>query len=539
MRTRLMFIFFACWFVFGTANSVFCASSPTPEGEVVIAVASMAREIWTPLDGSWPEQSPMGMWNEKLIYRGIGKDEKLYGGLAESWKISDDGKTYTFNIRKGVNFNEGYGPFTANDVLFSFQLCGRKDSLNVNKHIVTDWISSMEVVNPYVFKIILKEPNPTFLTMLSDFMPFLMMVSERYYKEVGEKQAMKHPVGTGPFVFKEHVLGDHLTVEAVNNHWRKTPEFKKITIKIVPEQGSRVSMLKAGEADFIELSTSNVKEVEDAGFKIISSPSTSYFSLMFGGQVLKSRDGWDPKVPWAQEDKERALKVRKALSLAIDKEEIIKYILKGKASPLAVHEFAPGGYYTDPAWKPYPYNPKEAKRLLVEAGYPNGFEQPIIMLLCTLAGRAEMPDVGEAVAQYWEKNLGLKVKRQPIEYATYRDIYSARSPKMKWTTMVLGSTPYVEPVIYSSLAALTTTHLHQMSESIEQDELVKSCMTEKNPEVRKAKMLKLGQYYYDNYICCPIAAKDTIWGASRRVANWYLNSMNGYLHNVEYIVKKK
>ncbi len=537
MRKSLLFLF-SILVIITLIPDVSMGQKAKPEGKVVIADSTIGREIWTPLDGTMPEQYPMGMWNEKLVYRGVGGDQKLYGGLAESWTVSPDGLNYTFQIRKGINFNEGWGPFTAEDALFSLKLVGREDSLNVNKHIIRDWVRSMEAVNPHLLKITLKEPHPDFIYQLSDFYPYLMMVSKKYFETVGEKKAAKHPVGTGPWIFKEHILGDHLTIEAVENHWRKTPEFKTVVVKIVPEQGTRIAMLRAGEADLIALSTPFIKEVEGAGYKVISNPGATYFTLMFGGLTLPNREGYDPTAPWAQPDAEKARKVRKALCLAVNKKEIIDYILKGRGSPVAVHNFAPGGLNTNPAWNPYPYDPAEAKKLLAEAGYPRGFEKPIKMFLYSMPGRPELPEVGEAVAQYWEK-IGLRVDRQPIDWTTWRDMSYSRSKGIRWTAHVLGSTPYLEPVVWYNVAAQTTVRVHQMMESLELDKLTHSAATEIHPERRKQKQLDLGQYIYDNYFCSPIAMKDSLWGSSPRVEGWTLNNLNSYLHNLEYIQRKK
>lgn len=538
MKKGIIFFMFALLWGVSLIPMVFAAATPKPEGEIVLAVSSLGREIWGPLDGAMSEQYPAGMWNEKLLYRGQGSDEKIYGGLAESWTVSNDKLTYTFKIRKGIQFNEGWGPFTAEDALYSLQLIGREDSLNVNKHIIRDWTKKLEVVDPYTLRLTLKDPHPDLVYWLSDYYPYLMMVSKKHYESVGIRNAAKHPVGTGPWVFKEHVLGDHLTVEAVDNHWRKTPEFKRVTMKIVPELGTRIAMLRAGEAALASISTASIKEVENANFKILTTAGAAVYSLMFGGLVLPTREAYDPTCPWAQKDTERALKVRKAMSLAINRQEILDYILKGKGNPFAVHEFMPGGTFTNPAWKPYPYDPKEAKRLLTEAGYPNGFEKPITMYLYTFSGREEQLDIGEAISQYWER-IGLKVKRQRIEFESWKDIYYTRSKGEQWSVHVLGSTPYPEPVVYYGNAALTTTRVHQPFESLETDKMINSASTEIDPELRKQKQLALGQYIYDNYLIYPIALKDVLWAASGKVSGWSMNSINPYLHNLEYIHRAK
>jgi len=291
---------------------------PGEQEEVVVATSTLGREIWTPLAGSMPEQFPAQQWYEYLLYRGVGDDTNLYPGLAESWSISADMLTYTFNIRQDVEFNEGWGPLTAEDVLYSYQLIGSEESTNALRWLIVEYIEDMEVVSPYVFRVKLYKPYVNFLMSVSSRLPYLMIVSKKYFEAVGAEEAMRHPVGSGPFVWKKHVLGDYIESEAVDNHWRKTADFKTLKLKIVPEQGARIAMLRAGEADLIELSTLFVDEVEAAGFKVLNNPGASFYTLHFGGLCLPERAGWDPDSPWGYQDDpvkaERALMVRKALA---------------------------------------------------------------------------------------------------------------------------------------------------------------------------------------------------------------------------------
>jgi peptide/nickel transport system substrate-binding protein len=517
--------------------AVHLCAEEKPQGELIIAISTLGREIWTPIDGTMAEQYPALMFYDTLLLRGTGEDQNFYPGLAESWTVSDDNLTYTFNIRKGVEFHEGWGPFTAEDALYSLKLIGSERSHNAYRNVVNEWIDSMEAVSPYVFRVKLKSPHTNFLLNLSNFAPFMMMVSKKYFETEGPDKAAKHPVGTGPFVLKKHKVGDFLEVEAVDQHWNKTAEFKKITIRIVPELSTRIAMLKAGDADAIDITTSIVDEVKASGFDIVRNPGASFYTLLFGGQVLPEREAYDPTIPWTDDkEPERSLKVRKALSLAVNKQAIIDYILKGNAGPFAVNMFAPGSIFTDPEWKPYPYDPEEAKRLLAEAGYPNGFEKPIKMHLFTLPGRAELPDCGEAVAMDWEK-IGLKVDRVPIDWGAFRSAWYSRSKIQRWGTCVLGITPWPDPLMYYHAEDITSPHFHAF-ESQKTHQMILDGMAEVDPAKRRQKTMALGQYIYDNYLCCPIAMKDTVWATSDTVSGWTMNSLCTYLHNVEYIHRK-
>src|SRR5262249_48955782 len=155
------------------------------------------------------------------------------------------------------------------------------------------------------------------------------------------------------------------------------------------------------------------REAEAAGLQILRIPGAGIYHVQLGGQLLPTRDTFDPNVPWVGDPKdeasqERALKVRKALNLAVDKRAVASAVFEGEGEPGLVPYFLPGTEFVPADLKPYPYDPQEAKRLLAEAGYAQGFSREIEMLLMPWPGRAEMADVGEVVAGFWERNLGLK-----------------------------------------------------------------------------------------------------------------------------------
>jgi len=535
-RSLLFIGFFFTFFVVLSAYSEISAASK-PEGELIIGISSLGREIWSPVDGTMEEQYPAVMFYDYLLLRGTGNDEKVYPGLAEKWEVSKDKLTYTFYLRKDVKFNEGMGPFTAEDAKYSIELVGSEKSHSAFKNMVNEWIESIKVVNPHVLQVKLKSPHVDFLLNISNFQPFMMVVSKKYFEAVGPEKAGKHPIGTGPFVFKEHKAGNYLRVEAVENHWKKTSEFKTVTIKLVPELSTRIAMLKAREADAIDISTTIAEEVKASGFRLASNPGASFYTLLFGGQVLPKREAYDPKVPWANDkEPEKSLKVRKALSLAVNKEQIIKYILKGNARQFGVNGFSPGSEFADPTWKPYPYNPEEAKKLLAEAGYPKGFDKPIKMYLFTLPGRIELPDCGEVVAMDWER-IGLKVDRVPIEWGAFRSGWYSRGKIHQWGTTVLGITPFPDPLMYYKAEDIDSPHFHAF-ESMKTHEMIEAGLSEVEMEKRLELTKKLGQYTYDNYLCCPIAMKDTVWAVSDKVSGWTMNSLCSYLHNIQYVHRK-
>ena len=225
--------------------------------------------------------------------------------------------------------------------------------------------------------------------------------SKRHIESAGEQGAERHPVATGPWKFVEHVRGDRIVYEAVENHWRATPHFKRLVFLKVPEPATRMAMLRAGSVDVIEIGGEYVEELKKVGVRTLVMPNVSWVYIILGGQ-WPTKATYDPKVPWAQPDADRARKVRLALNLAVDKQAIMQRMLGGLGSVVGSwHTYPSDPWATDALKKPFPHDPARAKALLTEAGYPNGFE--VTMNLTAWPGRGYLPDVGEAVATYWEK----------------------------------------------------------------------------------------------------------------------------------------
>lgn len=348
----------------------------------------------------------------------LDKDFKIVPRLAESWQSSPDGKEWTFKLRKGVKFTDGT-PFNASVVKFNIErLLDPKVKVLLRGYI--DQVAKVEVVDEYTVKMILKYPHAPFLARLSSASNAMM--SSAAIQKYGADIA-RNPVGTGPYKVKEWVKGDKLVLERNEEYWGEKPAIKTITFKPVPDNNTRLAMLEAGDADIIV----RVPPVEydrlskNDKLKVVRSNSTReiYMVLNVNNQYLKD------------------VRVRQALNYAVNKEEIVKGILKdaGKAvdSPLLAEMFP---YKKVGA---YEFNPAKAKQLLAEAGYPNGFK----LTIHHPVGRyLEDKRVIEAVQGYL-KNVGVDAELKTMEWAAYLAFVRKPADQAETQAFLMGWGPWI------------------------------------------------------------------------------------------------
>jgi len=295
---------------------------------------------------------------EKPIIEGlIGFNEKMeqIPQLAEKWDASPDARVYTFYLRKGVKFHDGT-PFNAAAVKANFDRI-RNPENKLRRYTLYKIISQIDVIDDSTVRFTLAEP---FGAMIATFAHPAGGINspaavEKYGKDYG-----KNPVGTGPYKFLEWVPNDHLTLVKNPDYWDKNTEAKvdKIIVKPVPEDGTRIAMLQKGDAQFINAVPYSMAEVVKGDRNLSLAESESIYTFWVAMNVQKK--------PFND------LRVRQALNYAINKEAIIKAVLRGHGKQ-ADSPLAPRVWGYTPV-KTYPYDPAKAKALLAEAGYPNGFK---------------------------------------------------------------------------------------------------------------------------------------------------------------------
>jgi peptide/nickel transport system substrate-binding protein len=322
--------------------------------------------------------------------------------LAESWTVSADQKTYEFKLREGLKFHNG-DPFTAEDVKFSFHRAkGSK--------VLHEKVREVVVVGPTRVRFVLHEAWPDFMTFYGTMVTGAgWVVPKKYVEQVGNDGFKKHPIGLGPYKFVSNNPGVELVMEANESYWRKMPSVKRLVFKSVIESTTRMAMLKRGEVDVAYLlDVPQAEEVKrDPNLKLAFSGGIATFFLDF-------LDQWDPKSPWADK------RVRQAANYAIDRQALSEAETLGASKPAGNH--VPRSFEFALPLEPYPYDPARAKKLLAEAGYPNGFD----------AGELhQLPpyfSLGEAIVNYFQA-VGIRIRMRSMERAAYFALIQSKKAK--------------------------------------------------------------------------------------------------------------
>ena len=445
---------------------------------------------------------------------------------------------WVFTLRKGVQFHNGQGELTTEDVAYSYERYLDEKSIASNKPILQRIVERLEIVGPHEVVFHLKAPDVTFGGRLSNGQ--FGVVSKKYLQAVGDAEAMAKPVGTGPFRLIEHKRSESVSFEAVVPHWRHTAGFAQLLLRRVPDQSARLAMLRGGEVDITEIPFKLKREAEAAGLKFLRGQGAAVYHVQLGGQLLPTRETFDASVPWVGDPKdpaaqERALKVRKALNLAVDKQAIIDAVFEGEGDQGISPYYGPNTKFVPEELKPYPYDPAGAKKLLAEAGYAQGFSREIEMLIRPWPGRAEMADVGEAVAGFWERNLGLKIKRRPMDFNTYAQNVGAPK-KSPWVTWAHGYTPrpLAEPIAGMETWLTSEARYNSAVESPLIDGLAAKIRASVDPEKRVLEYRAMARAYHENWFAVPIASVPSLYAYDPKViGDWPLQPGEAYISGYE------
>ena len=415
--------------------------------------------------------------------------QSMSPSLAESWTVSKDGLAYEFVLRKGVRFHNG-DPLGAEDVKFSFERYKGGGAAALKARV-----AAVEVVDAHRVRFRLKQPWPDFMTFYATpATSAAWIVPKKYVERVGDDGFKKAPVGAGPYRFVSFTPGIELVVEAFDGYWRTTPAVKRLVFKSVPDDSTRLVMLKRGETDIAAgFRGPNAEEVKRTpGLTLrVTLPTVS--------QWVVFTEQWDPRSPWADR------RVRLAANLAIDRKAFsdAEFLGHGRpASSIIPRDF--DFYWTPPA---YPYDPARAKQLLVEAGYPKGFDAVELATDVTFAPESEAVINGL-------RTVGIRARLRPLERASF---YKADQDKQFKHLVRVGSG--------AAGNAATRIEAFVISGGIRAyggypdiDALFRDQAVETDRRRREALLHKIQQLMHERAMFAPIVEQAVLTGVGPRVA---------------------
>ncbi|MEN6318393.1 MAG: peptide-binding protein [Syntrophaceae bacterium] len=373
-----------------------------------------------------------------LIYNGLvkyDKDVNIVGDLAESWDVSKNGLVITFHLRKGVKWHDGH-PFTAGDVLYTYQV-------TIDPKTPTPYagdflkVKKVEVLDDHTFRVTYDKPfAPALMSWGSAILPKHLLAG----KDITTSPLARHPIGTGPYIFKEWIPGQKIVLISNPDYFEGRPYIDGSIMRIIPDTATMFLELRANGIDRMNLTPLQyTRQTENNLFR---KSFNKYRYLSFSYTYL----GYNLKNPLFTDKR-----VRQAIAYGINKDEIIEGVLLGLGKE-ATGPFKPGTWVYNPNVETYLYNPEKAKELLAAAGWKdtngdgivdnNG--QPFVFEIITNQGNEIRAKCAEIIQRRLAE-IGIKVKIRVLEWAAFVNDFIN---KRRFDATILGWSIPLDPDIY-------------------------------------------------------------------------------------------
>ena len=427
-------------------------------------------------------------------------------GLATDWKLADDKLSFTLHLREGVTFHDG-SDFTSEDVKFTLEYYAGDTSNQGDKNLLVRYVDSVETPDDYTVTVNFKAPVAEFEYLLSSNGTGTgLILPSDYFTEVGEEEFGRNPIGTGPFVFDSYSAGDQITYTKNADYWGDQPNYDTLVVKQYSEESTRVAALQAGDIDFAPISSNSVLTVDGVnGVRVEEASYSTTLGLFISGSYQETGEAT------------QNADVRKALSLAINRQEIVDTIFEGNAVAAGVWGLFPFTYGYDGSHDEVAeYNPEKAKELLTQAGYPDAFANPTVKFYL-VSSTEYTDDVAQAIVGYW-KEIGVDttiVQTDRVELSSLR----RENPS---SDAFAGAVYFFEPPKkYSSYDAFapffpSTSLIHLTSDNAVVDQGVADIISLEGAE-REAKVNEVLGALDEEAVVVPLVYPGSYYGVSDRV----------------------
>ena len=524
------------------------ASTEGPTGTLRIALDEIGPPRWIPKLQGAPQNSVNNTTFGESIWAKA-PDGSLEGILLDSWEISEDGTQWTLNFREGIPFHYGYGEFTAADFIWTMENSVEEGTTegqaeNYRRQFFAEG-GGMTLVDDYTVLVDTVVPAPDFtwqITLASATQMGKAIFSKAYHDDVGADNAgTAQAVGTGPWLSISHETSGTWRFEAVEDHWRKAPNFAELHYIEISEESTRLANFQSGRLDTAKFNLESVAVLEEscADCKFMTSIGGQLFIIVHGQMYVERDDLPTPRrsdLPWISTsgdvnspEWEKARLVREAMSVAIDRELLVETLLQGRGAPSHIYGWL--GHeprFGSLAELKYEYNPDRARELLALAGYPEGFEINLALTNRPYPGTIE---TAEAVATMWE-DIGISTvqSRQPM--SSFRALFPERS----WIGVNShGTSPGPEPVALYNSFRPTSVINYGLEHPIMTDLYDKGVATI-DEEERFEISRQMAKFIFDNSIIIPTVSVFQVWPVGPEIDEWELVCcVTRVPSNLEYI----
>ncbi|MEJ1160053.1 ABC transporter substrate-binding protein [Prosthecomicrobium sp. N25] len=443
----------------------------------------------------------------------VSRDEKLdpVPSLATSWKLVDD-NTWEFKLRPNVKFHDG-SDFTGEDVKYTIERIPNAQGPTGGVMLYMTGITRVDVLDPLTIRIVTSSPTPLLLRNLAQ----IFIIPKHLGKPTPEDfQSGKATIGTGPYKYVSWQPKGDIVLARNDQYWGQKQPWDKIVMKEILADQSRVAALLAGDVDLINyVPSADVEGLKkNAGVEIFQVPSV--YNFMIYPEVARDQSPTVTDVDGKPLDKNplKDVRVRKAISLAINRQAIVDRVMHGQGLPAG--QLSPAGLWaTSPKLTPDKFDPDAAKKLLAEAGYPNGFG---ITLHCTSDRLPNDGPVCTALGGMLNR-IGIKT----IVAATPRAVFFPASARFEYSLQMSG---------WGSLSGETSYILQSLVHSIDKekrlggsnrtmyanpklDSLIQTATTTVDDEKRKSLLVDAMEMAIGDYATIPVVTLNAIWAGKK------------------------
>ena len=528
--------------------SAVAAAVPAPAPPAAMAMSEAEGTLNIGFKELWAfNNSPLSAESNALVYAGnissetllkLNKDVEVIPQTISEWSVDDSGSVWTLKVREGVQFHKDWGELKAEDIVYTMLQSASPDSINTQQNrmeaLFTQEGGGTRVIDDYTIEVDTVTRQADFIYKL--FVPeVLATVSKKMFDEVGDEAAGPQGVGTGSWEFVEQRSGEYWKFQAVADHWRQSPEFAELMLRQIPEEATRVANFKTDKLDTFLMtfdSKRDLDELPDIRYMAVANGGSTHIGLhpnhyvgMGEPDFEERRPGAfnclkDNACPWVSPNPdlnspewERARKVREAMLIAVDYQEVVDTLIDGEGTPQSLWTWENRVQELNHAYRVRPFDPERAKQLLQEAGYEDGFHIEVTASIRNIAGEEESC---EAVAQYWN-DIGITTKINRVPASTIIPIVQAR----EYVGLNChGTGGKIDPVIILDAMVSNAGWSAGFDHPYLEDELVPKLGEVKSDAGHWIVMNEIAGFIYENALDGGFYSVNILWPLSPRVNSW-------------------